>query len=357
MQLLITSCILYSKKKQIIYCYSEIDRFVLSVLYRVTSEIFKEKISKNCFSYKQGVNTADAICAIKRKAVEGSWGVKLDIHAYFNSVSRKHLSNCLDELFGVQDKEIRKTFNKLFMQDAVTYKGKPLEEYKSLIPGCALGSFFANYCLASIDDYFEKQNIVYARYSDDIILFADNEEKLKEYVQVILDKIAEYDLTINEDKYTYFKPGDKLEYLGLQFNNSSIDISRHAKQKMKKTFKRWCRKGRKLIEMKGADFEKIARGIIRRYNWRIYKAYIQDTSKFGWGYYAFRYLTTTASLTELDDYCKETLRALKTGKHTKGNKYALSETEITELGYVSFVEMYELFHTDFDYYCDVIARL
>jgi hypothetical protein len=53
----------------------------------------------------------------------------------------------------------------------------------------------------------------------------------------------------------------------------------------------------------------------------------------------------------------DTLRAMKTGKHNKKNINAISEEEFRDLNWVSILEMYELFKSDFDYYCDVVARL
>lgn len=345
-----------SQKKRVIYKYSEMDRFIMSLLYRVMCSIFADKISEKCFSYKQGTNTADAVRNIRKGYNNGLYGVKLDIHAYFNSVKKEYLYKCIDELFP-QTASVRKTISALFMDDNITYRGKAETEYKALIPGSAIGSFWANYCLRELDEHFDKNNIVYARYSDDIILFDDSEEKVRSHIAWILEKIDNYGLTINEDKYTYFKPNEPVEFLGLRFDKDTVDISNHAKMKVKKTIKRWCKKARKEMEMRGKDFTNMAKSVCNRFNWRIYKTYIQDTTKYGWAYYAFRYLNTTKSLVELDRYYKDTLRAMKTGKHNKKNMYAISEDEFHEIGYVSFYEMYKVFKQDFGYYCDIVARM
>ena len=346
-----------SNKFRIIYKYEEFNRYLLSVLYRVTSVVFSDRISDLCFSYKTGVCTADAIREIYSKATSNRvYGVKLDIHAYFNSVSEKWLRSCIDDLIDSKS-NIYQVFDKLFFDNNVIYHGEIINEFKSLIPGCALGSFFANYCLHEIDEYFKGKNITYARYSDDIILFSNKKEELQEYLKYINDRILDYGLVINENKYKYFEPNDTVEFLGLKFTNQGIDISNHAELKIKKTIKRWCKKARKEIEMNNKDFEKKIKAVISRFNWKLYKSYIIDTTKFGWAYYAFRYITNKKSLEELDIYCKDTLKFLKTGKYSKGNKYALTDEEIYEYGYVNFTDMYDLFHMDFDYYCDVVARL
>lgn len=340
-------------KKRTVYMYTHRDRFVLGVLYRALSATYDKDLMPNCFSYRTGVSTSTAITYIqKMKNSKPMYGLKLDISAYFNSVSRSHLENTLNSLFGT-DSGLRQTMNQLFMTDTVRYKGEVISEYKSLIAGCALGSFFANYCLRELDQYFHDRGIVYARYSDDLIFLCEEKEDIEVHLAFVKEKLKEYGLSINEKKYEHFKPHDPVEYLGLSLSDRGIDISEHAKRKIKKTIKRWIKAGRKEIEMKDVPFDRVARRIVNRLNWKFYKSYVHDKSKFGWGYYAFRYITILDSLTEIDFYLRDQLRYLKTGKHNKANVKALSDDDFQRLGVLSLYDMYQLFHEDFDYYCEV----
>ena len=72
------------------------------------------------------------------------------------------------------------------------------------------------------------------------------------------------------------------------------------------------------------------------------------------GGYAFRYINTDKSLKEIDLYTKDTLRAMKTGKHNKANYKALSEEDFKQMNWVSLVQLFHLYKRDFDYYCEVI---
>jgi len=345
-----------SKKKRTVYIYELKDRCVLGVLYRAVTAYYKDKISKSCFSYKKTVGTSNAIQYIKENRKDNfKYGVKVDIHAYFNSVSKEKVIEMINELF--QD-GIKETMDRLLLNDEVMWKGEIIEEWKSLIPGCAFGSFLANYCLKACDEYFDKENCIYARYSDDIIVISDSKEKLEDYLDIILGFLAEYGLTMNPDKYTWFEPGDSIEYLGLKLDdNGTIDISNHAKQKIKKQIHRWCRKGRMEIERDYKDFYIVARRVIRKFNNKNMFCIINNEASFGWCHYAFRYITTTKSLREIDAYMKDTLRALKTGKHNKANLKAISEKEFKDLGWVSLVEMYKLYRTDFDYYMEIVELM
>lgn len=345
-----------SKKKRVVYIYNTKDRYVLGVLYRAVSTRFMNVVSDSCFSYKKRVSTSHAIEYIKQnKKDEFQYGVKVDIHAYFNSVSRERVVEIINELFSGG---MRETLEKLLFNDEVEWKGTKIQEWKALIPGCAFGSFLANYCLRTCDEYFDNEKVIYARYSDDIIVITDNKEQLQYYLDKIMEFLTEYGLTMNPDKYTWFEPGDSIEYLGLALRgDGNIDISHHAKQKIKKQIHRWCRKGRMEIERDGKTFNEVARRIIRQFNNKNFKCYIRNEGSFGWAIYAYPRITTTETIRELDAYTKDTLRAMKTGKHNKANYKAISEKEFKELGWVSLVDMFYLYKKDFDYYCEIIELL
>ena len=346
-----------TKKKRVVYVYSIKDRYVLGVMYRALSDLYFDRISPACFSYKKGTSTNNAILYLKQKMneIENQKGVKIDIHAYFNSVSEKRVHEMVDELF---DGGLKVSIEKLMFDNRVKYKDKIINEWKSLIPGCGFGSFFANYCLKDCDEYFVSRGKVYARYSDDIIVIEQTKEELEEDLNVIRGFLNEYDLEINPNKYTWFEETDSFEYLGLKLSREGkIDISDHAKQKIKKQIHRWCRKGRMAIERDGVSFEKAAKSIIRKFNTKNMFCIIDNETKFGWCHYAYRYITTIESLREIDFYMRDTLRAMKTGKHNKANVKALSDEDLKSLGWVSLVDMYMLYKEDFDYYLEVVELL
>ena len=346
-----------TNRKRVVYIYSEKDRLVQGVLYRACSEYFKDKISKSCYSYKTSQSTSSAIKYILNNKTENyKYGVKIDIHSYFNSVSKQRLIEMIDELF--KDTELYKSICDLMLSDKVSIRGNLYEEYKSLTPGSPIASFFANYCLRECDLYFDKLPIIYARYSDDIIIIDEKKENLQGYLDVILNFLNKYGLTLNPDKYTWFEEGDEVSYLGLKIDSDgNIDISDHAFKKIKKQIHRWCRKGRVRIERDKSPFEKEARFVFKQLNNKNFKCYVRDNSTFGWCHYAFRYITTTKTLEQIDKYTVDTMRAMYTGKHNKANNRHLQNGELEKLGYVSMVQLYKLYKEDFDYYCEVIELL
>ena len=341
--------------KRTVYMYDIKDRYILGGMYRAFSEYYKEEISENVFSYKRGIKTLDAIeYILADRELAEKHGVKLDISAYFNSINKESLTRTIEEISG-GDSRIQFILGDLLLNEKVYYRGEIITEYKSIVPGTPFSSFLANYILKEIDDFIvEELGITYARYSDDLILFADEVEELEKALGKIKVRLVELGLTINEDKYEWYKPGEEITYLGLKIKGDRVDISDNSARKYKKKIKRASRDGRKRIEISGRDAEKEAINFFKRLNHRVYKCYIQDKSKFGWAYYAFRYVNTLETLRELDFYTKDRARQMITGRNNSANIWKVTDEKLEELGYVSLCSMYLKFKEDFDMYCDTV---
>ena len=238
----------------------------------------------------------------------------------------------------------------------IHYKGEEIQEYKALIPGCPLASFLANYNLRECDYYFDmKSDVIYGRYSDDILILDKTREEVDSDLEVVKYYLDSQGLTINPDKYQYFSPGEEIQFLGLKLRtDKKIDISDHSKYKIKKYIHNICRKGRVYIERDHEPFEKIARKIIRKINNKNFFCMIDNDASFCWATYSFPKITTIDSIRELDFYTMDTIRAMKTGRHNKANAKKMSYEEFNSLRYLSLVEMYRLYKTDYDYYVETV---
>ena len=373
------------------------DRFVLGVLYRVFSYCYNDELSAACFSYRKDIGTIDALHYIKEQRDKTSEitqdkpedyiGLKLDIHAYFNSVGKEKLHQDVDELFNRQqsinsmgsevdtDRDIKLqgikiSIESMLFNDAVNYNGQLIQEYKSLVPGSPFGSFLANWVLRELDLCFIDKT--YARYSDDIIIIENSKDKVDKDLEIILKYIGDIGLTINPEKYQWFNCNDDIEFLGLKLcSNGDIDISDHAKHKIKKQIHRWTSKGRVEIEkqtkennkntsrldkkdIESKEFRRVAIKILRRINNKNFFCAVGSSNQFGWGLYSYPKITTTKTLYELDMYTKECIRSMKTGKHNRSNINAVSDDELKSMGYLSLVQMFKLYRTDRDYFNEVL---
>lgn len=119
-----------TKKKRTVYIYPMRDRYILGGgLYRVFSSYFSNRVSSHRLSYRRGVKTLTAIeYLMSDKELSNKYGVKLDISAYFNSVSEDYLKKVIDELM-VGEPELKLVLEQLFFDNTVIYKGR---SYKNI---------------------------------------------------------------------------------------------------------------------------------------------------------------------------------------------------------------------------------
>lgn len=326
-------------KKRVVYTFNEDENMIFKLISYLFSKKYDEKYSSNCYSFRKKHTVRYAIKKLTNyKNINTLYGYKVDIENYFNSVN---IDILLDKLrvFLSDDIILFEFIKKILMDDRVMFNGKIINESKGIMAGVPISSFLANIYIQEIDEYFQKEGVLYARYSDDIIFFTD-EENLEKYVYKLKSMIESYKLNLNKDKIQYIKPNEKWEFLGFSYQNGIIDLSTIAKKKIKAKIKRNSKKLRKWMLRKNASYERAISAVIRKFNKKFYQ--VKDNSDLTWSLWYFPIINTTEGLHEIDLYMQSCLRYIKTGKHNKKN-YNLKYEELKRLGYKSLVSEYYKF--------------
>lgn len=203
--------------------------------------------------------------------------------------------------------------------------------------GLPVSAFLANLYLKEMDQYFWENKILYARYSDDIIIFSKTETELQKQIEFIESTLEEHGLSVNQKKCCQTKPGEKWEYLGFSFCEGVVDISDIAMQKMKGKLKRKARAIYRWKEQNQKMDEYAVRAYIKYFNRKFFDNPVQN--EITWCRWYFPIINTDKSLHEIDHYMQSHARYLVTGKYTKAN-YNLRYEKMRELGYRSLVNAY-----------------
>ena len=110
------------------------------------------------------------------KKHQGAVGYKVDISKYFDSVSREVLNEMIDKID--TGSPIDQIVRDYYMDDCIIdQKRTVIEKYKSMTQGCAVSTFFANCVLRDVDEELSKMDIIYYRYSDDILMVGKDADK------------------------------------------------------------------------------------------------------------------------------------------------------------------------------------
>ena len=328
-----------SGKKRIVYSFAPDEMLVLKLiaflLYR-----YDDQFAPNCYAFRRGLKASDAIFKINKTIRDRQmWAYKLDIHDYFNSIDIDLLLPMLKEMLA-DDMSLYQFFEKLLTTHLAVFNGQVIEERHGVMAGTPTAPFLADVFLKEVDRYFYDKGVIYARYSDDIIMFAPDYETLEQYKNQMAQFLAQYHLEVNPDKENIYSPDEAYEFLGFKCHGHDIDISEATKKKMKGKISRKARSLWRWSSKNHIEPEKAMKGLINYFNRKFFESDNPET--LTWARWFFPVINQTEGLKEIDHYLQQNIRFLSTGKHNKAN-FRIDYDKLKELGYRSLVNEYYKF--------------
>ena len=323
-------------KKRVVFSFDENASWLLK-FFGYYLHAYDENFSDNLYSFRKERSVKTAIAKLlKVKNISSLYGVKLDIHDYFNSADTDIIIKKASKILVGEDRFVKLLVSILTDPDIIMNEVKnPI--HKGMMAGSPLSPFLANLYLDELDKHFDNIDGFYARYSDDIIFFTESEEKRDQEMEYINKVLSENKLTLNPDKIAFIKPGESFEFLGFSFDNGEVDVAHSSFDKIKKKLRRKARAVLRWKLKKDAEPEKAARVYIKYFNHKFFENPVK--SELTWCRWYFPIITTDVTIKEIDHYMQECIRYIYTGKHSKRN-YNLRYDDIKQLGYRSLVNEY-----------------
>ena len=325
-----------TNKKRVVFTYDTDENYVLMMMSYLLYE-YDTCLMPNVYSFRRDTGVKKAIKTITAHPdIDRMYSYKVDIQDYFNSVDIEKLLPLLQGIF-VGDMEAYEFLSKILCNPYVYREGELLEMKKGIMAGVPVSAFLANVYLTEMDRYFYENNILYARYSDDIIVFDEDVERLKEHAAVIEKYLQKYHLAFNESKCQWTSPGETWEYLGFSYNQGKIDVSEATFQKLKAKLKR---KARAIYRWKVNNQKKdeyAVRAYIKHLNRKFFHNPIHN--EITWCRWYLPIINTPDTLKEIDAYIQQNIRYIVTGRYSKSNYNYRYET-MKDLGLRSLVNEY-----------------
>ena len=290
----------------------------------------------NCFAFRRGVTAHDAVRnIISALGHRRMWAYKLDIHDYFNSIDIQLLLPMLERVLD-GDRPLYDFFERMLTNDRVVTGGVTVAERHGVLAGTPTAPFLANVYLSEVDRFFYDAGVVYARYSDDIILFAPDRDTLMGCKQRMGEFLRYHRLEVNPQKEHVYSPEEPFDFLGFSCHGHDIDIAEATRRKMKGKIRRAARALVRWRAKKGMAPEKAMKGLINQFNRKFFE---QDDETLNWSRWFFPLLNRTEGLREIDHYLQQSIRYVGTGRHTKKN-FSTDYRMLKQLGYRSLVNEY-----------------
>ncbi len=328
---------MHSEKKRTVYIFPRAENYVLKFLTHLLQRKYDHLFAPNLFSFLPGTGVRDAIHAIVDHPGIGSlWGYKADIHNYFNTIPVDTLLPILDRALS-RDPAVLMFLKALLTDDRADDKGTLIHEQKGIMAGAPVSTFLANLYLTELDHRFHQEGILYARYSDDIILFASTQEERDWYSSELRQALADKGLSMNPKKELSFGPGQPWVFLGVSYEKGVIDVAPASVEKLKTKMRRKSRALMRWKARKNTTGENAAKAFIRTFNRKFFAN--DAVHELTWVRWYFPLINTSRSLQEIDRYSQDCIRYLVTGKRTKA-RYNCRYGDMKDLGYVSLVNSY-----------------
>lgn len=289
-----------------VYVNEPIDRIFLSLYNDVLFEMFGNKIHPACKSYQKGIGCPQTVKEISNKICRMTServGYKADLSKYFDTVRIDIIDKALDELYtgSPLDKIVREYYHTDLVFDV---DGNLIEHYGSLKQGCAVASFLANYVLRDIDAELSKMDILYCRYSDDILMIGNDADKA---LNLLSEMLAEKGLALNPKKVEPIRKDTFFTFLGFNICGPKITFS-------KKSIKNF----QKEIEARTIKSDNSTTKAIHQVNKYLYEGYIVDDKQFGWSAYFLPTVNVSEDIHQLNCFVMDCIRAVDSGKKKIG---------------------------------------
>ena len=161
-----------TSKKRIVYVYPPKENLVMKLMTHLLLRRYDPLFSPNLYSFRAGHGVKEAVFTLAFSPnIDKMWSYKADISNYFNSIPVERLLPLLQSAIP-DEPELFSFLSRLLLDPMVYSDGRLIPDEKGIMAGCPLSTFLANLYLAGLDALFLKNNWLYARYSDDIIIFA-----------------------------------------------------------------------------------------------------------------------------------------------------------------------------------------
>lgn len=326
-----------SGKKRTVYSFPDDEMMVLKFITYLLGK-YDGLFSPNLYSFRKTTGIRNAVNTVfhmrNRRTL---FGYKADISNYFNSVD---VGLLLPELQKDLDADVFALMSRLLTDDRAIFRGELMHEMKGAMAGVPFSPFIANYYLKDMDRHFLDEHVMYLRYADDILLFANTKEELDDAVDYLHRFLESKHLHMNPEKEKFISPGENFDFLGFSFKDRVIDLSAHSVEKIKGKIRRKARALRRWYLKKGLPADKALVAMNKAFNTKFYGKTREELS---WEYWYFPHINTAESLKVVDAYMQQMQRYIVTGRHNKMNYKRCDYEHLKQCGYRSLVAEYYAF--------------
>lgn len=313
------------------------DAVTCVVLSRVLFEKFGHLIHPNCRSYQRGIGVKSIVYKdLLPRLKKGMTGYKADLSKYFDSVNQETIDGLLETL--KTGTPLDRIVDEMYHDDRV-YLGldkRPSHMFMSIRQGNPVGVLLADLALRDVDEEVSKLNVLYLRYSDDLLILGPDADKA---LALVKEMIRPKGLDLNPKKVEKIEAGKPFVFLGVKITGQTVDIGPDAVARLKRGI-RLATRPHKWIKKHSRDEQKRAYCEILH----LLQGHAKHSDK-SWEEFYYSLVNTDTTIRTLDEFVKDHIKMVYTAKvnaHVT-NIHKTSADDLRAIGYDSMVRRYKIY--------------
>ncbi len=238
---------IYEPKERTISCAPFRDRVIHHAICNIINPILDKNIISDSYACRKGKGLHKAIRRGFYFYQNNQYCYKFDVSKYYYTIDHEILMKMLRKKF--KDKKLLDFFSQLlstyqtdgeyyfpFANDDIFDYGR----HRGLPIGNLTSQIFANFYLSELDHFCKEQlhQRCYIRYMDDILIFSNNKEELKELRKMVERKLVESRLKIHPDKNIISQTKYGINFLGFRYINNCIKLQNRNLVRFKRNLKK-----------------------------------------------------------------------------------------------------------------------
>ena len=245
------------------------DKLVEYVLGKTLESVYDPIFIRNSFGFRPRKSPDDAIKANYNilKDNKRPFVVEIDLANFFNTVPHRKLMKLLRKR--INDRKLLGLIARFLHVDILSEQGTLTTTEVGTPQGSVMSPILANiYLHHALDTWFlenwASQEAVIVRYADDAVFMFSTEQQAKDFLEALRLRLAEYKLSVNEDKTALinFSKGKEniFSFLGFTFfwnklkgwkkTNLVVKTQREKLEKKNQEFNDWIKLNRSRISRK-----------------------------------------------------------------------------------------------------------
>ena len=222
---------IYDPKERLICAAPFEERVLHHAIINITGPVFERLQIYDSYACRKGKGTNAALLRALHFTKHYPYFLKLDMKKYFDSISHSKLTALLAAKF--KDKALLNLFDRLLASYCVT-------EGRGLPIGNLTSQYFANFYLGFFDHYAKEKMQVkgYVRYMDDVLLFANTMQEIKDILHTA-KRFLEDELLLILKEEAIGKTASGVPFLGFLLKPQGIYLAQKKKKRLKNRIKQY----------------------------------------------------------------------------------------------------------------------